>query len=85
MQKIHRTVFLSYRRKNVSWALTIYKALLACGFDVFFDYEGIAGGDFEHSIMENIAARAHFQPCPTRYEPEQSPYFQAAMSLKRQI
>ena len=60
MQKIHRTVFLSYRRKNVSWALTIYKALLACGFDVFFDYEGIAGGDFEHSIMENIAARAHF-------------------------
>ena len=60
MLKIHRTVFISYRRTNVSWALTIYKALLASGFDVFFDYEGIANGDFEHSIKENIVARAHF-------------------------
>jgi tetratricopeptide (TPR) repeat protein len=30
------------------------------GYDAFFDYLGIASGDFESIILENIRARAHF-------------------------
>jgi hypothetical protein len=30
------------------------------GYDAFFDFTGIASGDFESVILENIRARAHF-------------------------
>lgn len=60
MQKVERTVFLSYRRTNAAWALAIYKSLSEHGFDVFFDYESIASGAFEEKILRNIRARAHF-------------------------
>jgi tetratricopeptide (TPR) repeat protein len=30
------------------------------GYDVFIDYDGIAGGSFETVILDNIRARAHF-------------------------
>ncbi len=30
------------------------------GYDVFLDFNGIASGDFERVILENIHARAHF-------------------------
>jgi hypothetical protein len=53
-------VFISYRRSNISWALAIYQDLTAHGYDVFFDYDGIASGDFERVIIENITARSHF-------------------------
>lgn len=57
---IEKTVFISYRRTNASWALLIYNHLTQHGFDVFFDYTGISSGDFESVILENIRARAHF-------------------------
>lgn len=60
MARVEKTVFLSYRRTNAPWALAIYQNLTANGFDVFFDYNGIASGDFESVILENIKARAHF-------------------------
>ena len=60
MASIEKTVFISYRRKDISWALLIYKHLTERGFDVFFDYTSIASGDFEQSIIGNIKARAHF-------------------------
>ena len=60
MANIEKTVFISYRRKDVSWALLIYKYLAENGFDVFFDYTSIASGDFEQIIIGNIKARAHF-------------------------
>jgi formylglycine-generating enzyme required for sulfatase activity len=60
MARVEKTVFLSYRRANTPWALSIYQDLTANGFDVFFDYKGIASGDFESVILENIRARAHF-------------------------
>src|SRR5436309_1617242 len=60
MERIEKTVFLSYRRTNIPWALAIFQNLTHCGYDVFFDYEGIATGDFERVILENIKARAHF-------------------------
>ena len=37
-----------------------FKNLTHHGFDVFFDYTGIASGDFERVILGNIPARAHF-------------------------
>jgi tetratricopeptide (TPR) repeat protein len=60
MGRIEKTVFISYRRTNVSWALAIYHDLTQHGYDVFFDFNGIASGDFESIILENVCARAHF-------------------------
>ncbi len=60
MDRIEKTVFLSYRRTNVWLALAIFQNLTHHGFDVFFDYNGIASGDFEQVILGNIKARAHF-------------------------
>lgn len=60
MGTIEKTVFLSYRRSNASWALAIFQNLTNHGYDVFFDFNGIASGDFERVIVENIRARAHF-------------------------
>jgi hypothetical protein len=60
MERIEKTVFVSYRRTNVPWALAIFKNLTNHGYDVFFDFNGIASGDFESVILGNITARAHF-------------------------
>src|SRR5215472_10819470 len=60
MGRIEKTVFISYRRTSVSWALNIYQHLTQHGYDVFFDFQGIASGDFETVILENVRARAHF-------------------------
>jgi hypothetical protein len=60
MALIEKTVFLSYRRTNSFHALAIYQDLTYHGYDVFFDFISIAGGDFEQVILENITSRAHF-------------------------
>ena len=60
MSHIEKTVFISYRRTTVAWALNIHQNLTQHGYDVFFDFQGIASGDFERVILENIRARAHF-------------------------
>lgn len=60
MARIEKTVFISYRRTNAPWVLAIYQNLTQHGYDVFYDYEGIASGDFESVILGNIKARAHF-------------------------
>lgn len=60
MPRVERTVFLSYRRTDQPWALAIFQNLSHHGYDVFFDYTGIASGDFEQVILANIRARAHF-------------------------
>jgi len=60
MERIDRTVFISYRRTNAPWVLAVFQNLTHHGYDVFFDYTGLASGDFERVITENIAGRAHF-------------------------
>lgn len=60
MGRIEKTVFISYRRANVPWALAIYQNLTTHGYDAFFDYQSIDSGNFEKVILENIKARAHF-------------------------
>lgn len=60
MQRIEKTIFISYRRTNAPWALAVFQNLRTNGYDVFFDLTGIASGDFETVIVENIRARAHF-------------------------
>ncbi len=57
---IEKTVFISYRRTNLPWALAIYQELTHHGYDVFFDYQSIDSGNFEKVILENIKSRAHF-------------------------
>jgi hypothetical protein len=60
MARIEKTVFISYRRADESWGLAIFQDLTHHGYDVFIDYDGIASGNFETVILENIRARAHF-------------------------
>src|ERR1039457_1813941 len=60
MERIEKTVFLSYRRTNIPWALAIFQNLTQHGYDVFFDYNGIASGDFERVILGTITAWADF-------------------------
>jgi hypothetical protein len=60
MTRIEKTVFISYRRTNLPWALFVYQNLTMHGYDVFFDYLSIPSGDFEEIIIGNIKARAHF-------------------------
>src|SRR6478752_5678921 len=60
MARVEKTVFISYRRTNAPWALAIYQNLNNNGYDVFFDFNGVASGDFESVILGNIKARAHF-------------------------
>jgi hypothetical protein len=60
MGRTERTVFVSYRRTDGPWGLAIFQDLTQHGYDVFIDYDGIASGNFETVIMENIRARAHF-------------------------
>jgi formylglycine-generating enzyme required for sulfatase activity len=60
MARIDKTVFISYRRKDISWALAVYQYLTSQKYDVFFDYTSLSGGDFEQVIISNIKARAHF-------------------------
>ena len=58
--RIEKTVFISYRRTNLPWALFVYQNLTMHGYDVFFDYQSIDSGNFETVILDNIKARAHF-------------------------
>ena len=60
MPQIEKSVFISYRRTNIGYALAIFQNLTQQGFDVFFDYNSIDSGDFEQIILNNIASRAHF-------------------------
>src|SRR5262245_30147677 len=60
MGRIEKTVFVSYRRTDGAWGLAIFQNLTQHGYDVFIDYDGIASGNFETVILENIRARAHF-------------------------
>ncbi len=59
MQRVEKAI-LNYRRTNAPWALAISQNLTHSGYDVFFDFTGIASGDFDQVILENIRARAHF-------------------------
>jgi tetratricopeptide (TPR) repeat protein len=60
MERIEKSVFLSYRRTNLPWALAIFQNLRQHRYDVFFDYNGVSSGDFEQVILGNIKASAHF-------------------------
>jgi hypothetical protein len=60
MARIEKTVFISYRRTDEPWALAVFGDLTQHGYDVFVDYDGLASGNFETAILQNIRARAHF-------------------------
>ena len=66
MERIEKTVFISYRRTNIPWALAIFQNQTHHGYDVFLDYSGIAAGEFKRVILANITARAHFIVILTR-------------------
>jgi hypothetical protein len=52
MARIEKTVFLSYRRKDLYEALAVYQHLTNQQYDVFLDYKSISSGDFEqHKVV----------------------------------
>src|SRR5262245_51456020 len=56
-----RTIFLSYRRHVGSFiARAVFQDLRQHGYNVFIDVESIDNGQFETTILAQIAARAHF-------------------------
>jgi hypothetical protein len=60
MASIEKTVFISCRDINVSWALAVRQDLTQHGYDVFMYYKGLASSDLEGGVLQNIRARAHF-------------------------
>ena len=44
MNRIEKTVFISYRRTNAAWALAIFQHLNQHGYDAFIDFQGIQRG-----------------------------------------
>ncbi|CAG9189893.1 hypothetical protein BCAR13_100049 [Paraburkholderia caribensis] len=38
MDRVEKSVFISYRRTNAPWALAVFLNLTQHGYDVFFDY-----------------------------------------------
>jgi signal transduction histidine kinase len=60
MSRIEKTAFISYRRKDIFVAHTVYQNLTMHGYDVFFDYLSMGSGDFEQLILGNIRSRSHF-------------------------
>lgn len=60
MPRVDKSVFISYRRSNFPWAVATFLELTHNGYDVFFDYMGVASGAFDRVIIENIRGRAHF-------------------------
>jgi hypothetical protein len=41
MERIEKTVFISYRRKDIYHAVSVFQNLTQHGYDVFFDFTGI--------------------------------------------
>lgn len=60
MHQVHKTVFISYRRKDIGHARSVYQALTQQGYDCFLDYKSIHSGDWLQIILNQVAARAHF-------------------------
>src|SRR5262245_54648590 len=93
MARIEKTVFISYRRADEPWALAVFGDLTQHGYDVFIDFAGIASGNFETAILENIKARAHFLVLltPTALERRSDPVdwmrreIEAALDNRRNI
>src|SRR5262249_26096624 len=56
-----KTAFISYRREpSILAAAYISEHLEHHGFDVFWDIEEMPPGDFEQTLLNQIAARTHF-------------------------
>jgi hypothetical protein len=64
MERAEKTVFISYRRTNIPWALAIFQNLTQHGYDVFFDYNGIASGD--EPLRNRRLPRSRLRPSKKR-------------------
>jgi hypothetical protein len=66
MERIEKTVFLSYRRTNIPWAIAIFQDLTHNGYDAYaFNNRGIAPrakGDLEGALQDfNEAIRLGYK------------------------
>ncbi len=58
--QVQNTVFISYRRTDIGIANYIYQNLKIHHYDVFLDFESLNSGEFSPTLLDAIAARAHF-------------------------
>jgi len=58
MGQIEKTVFISYRRTNLPWALAIYQNLTSYGYDVFLTMQVLIVEILNRLLLE-ISKRAH--------------------------
>jgi tetratricopeptide (TPR) repeat protein len=62
LPEVHKTVFISYRRKPAAYiARAIRQDLVQHGYDVFMDVEDLDAGTFKEVIENQIKARAHLR------------------------
>jgi tetratricopeptide (TPR) repeat protein len=60
MERIEKTVYISYRYTNAYHALAVYQSLLPYGYDCFIDQRDINTEAFTAFTLNQIKARAHF-------------------------
>src|SRR5690242_8842742 len=54
------SVFISYRRKNAGWAMSVFLTLTSRGYKVFLDTQNINSGRFDERLYDEIAKRKYF-------------------------
>jgi hypothetical protein len=62
MARVEKTIFISYRRTNAPWALAICQNLNNNGYDVFFDFNGIAKAPHQTTQKPSASSPTTQQP-----------------------
>jgi hypothetical protein len=57
MQRVEKTIFISYRRTNAQWALAIFQNLTQHGYDVFFEFLGIDSSEWDRAAIREKECR----------------------------
>jgi tetratricopeptide (TPR) repeat protein len=65
MDRIHKTVFISYSYTNFRHALAVYQNLTPFGYDCYMDYRTVDSGFWDEISLNQIKSRAHFMPILT--------------------
>jgi hypothetical protein len=60
MERIEKTVYISYRHTNAYHALAVFQNLIPYGYDCFIDHRSLNTEPFTKFTENQIKARAHF-------------------------
>lgn len=60
MERVHKTVFISYSHTNRYHALAVFQNLVPYGYDCYMDYHTLDSGDCDPISLSQVKSRAHF-------------------------